>query len=757
MAERVVVCLRVRGGARIDLGLVPRGLVEGLLGRSTALGGRLVAWHASGLSLDFGADALEDAVEFLTGAEPSELEWFRVGMAAGEVEAMVDAGAQVSLARGPALARAAALAQIARAGEVMLDPALERARGGRLLSTGTRLGAVGRERIRGARLDVRHPWRPEPAEQSCRVERPARVGEAPERAVPVRAGALGVVSAERGLGGTRFLEELREAFGASRALAITPHPLGEPLGALRTALTRSMRAGGEARRLDVAQSASLEGLMAGEGLDREASGALIAAWAPGGLVTLDDAMELDTDTLDAVAEAVTRHGVAAVARAPSNGSLPAALEGLPRSGETTLEVLGGLAVGSLVRAMLGGHIDELDAARWARRTGGAPLAVREALLEALEGADLVREGERFVPRVRLAGRGRERLAIHFASRRLRHVAPDDRTVLASVAVLGGDADESLVADMLDRPSLTLRASAERLVSCAWLTRTATGSLTLPSATHRDAIIAALPPDERARLHHAAVAAYEASEAPLSVASACVHALLAGKRERARGLARRAAAAARAAGLGATADALDSFGAGAGPQRVVERGLAGGFAASVSPESGVTLTERAPSSSPASVDASRLGLEVGVDGGSATGAARAVAVALGEGDFVTVERVVDELRRAGGQEHVADRLAAMACLARGETADALRLLRSARELSRRLDPTQRGRAALALAVGLAAAGRSIEALLEALSALACAREAADATGERACARFLAKLSRSAGREESAVLWDPLASG
>ncbi len=184
--------------------------------------------------------------------------------------------------------------------------------------------------------------------------------------------------------------------------------------------------------------------------------------------------------------------------------------------------------------------------------------------------------------------------------------------------------------------------------------------------------------------------------------------------------------------------------------LVDRGLAGGFAASVAPESGATVTERAPTSAPAGVDSGRIEIVAGVHP-----EAHAVAVALGAGDFEAVERMIAELRSAGGQDHVADRLAAMVCLARGETPEALRFLRSARDLSRRLGPAERSRAALAHGVGLAAAGRDTEALLEALAGLARAREAGDAHGERACARFLAQLSRGAGEAEVATAWEALA--
>jgi hypothetical protein len=104
----------------------------------------------------------------------------------------------------------------------------------------------------------------------------------------------------------------------------------------------------------------------------------------------------------------------------------------------------------------------------------------------------------------------------------------------------------------------------------------------------------------------------------------------------------------------------------------------------------------------------------------------------------------------GSAH-AERLLAMAKIARGETGDALRRLRDAAEEARRTRSRDRCRAALALGVGLAAAGRHEEALLEALDALARARETTDAKGERACLKFLAHLSSITGHHDVAEAW------
>ena len=84
-----------------------------------------------------------------------------------------------------------------------------------------------------------------------------------------------------------------------------------------------------------------------------------------------------------------------------------------------------------------------------------------------------------------------------------------------------------------------------------------------------------------------------------------------------------------------------------------------------------------------------------------------------------------------------------------------MLRQIKVRSQDFGAADRCRAALAHGVGLAAAGRATDALLETLEGLARAREAEDARGEHACTRFLAQLTASAGDEEAAGVWSSLA--
>lgn len=131
--------------------------------------------------------------------------------------------------------------------------------------------------------------------------------------------------------------------------------------------------------------------------------------------------------------------------------------------------------------------------------------------------------------------------------------------------------------------------------------------------------------------------------------------------------------------------------------------------------------------------------------------RAAVRALRSGDLEAVERIADEVRHLQGRAGLAERLDAMANIARGETSDAIRSLEAAAEAARRDGSRDRCRASLALAVALSAAGRHEDALFRALDALARAREMDDLRGEDATVRFLAHLAAAAGHQEIAEQW------
>jgi hypothetical protein len=129
-------------------------------------------------------------------------------------------------------------------------------------------------------------------------------------------------------------------------------------------------------------------------------------------------------------------------------------------------------------------------------------------------------------------------------------------------------------------------------------------------------------------------------------------------------------------------------------------------------------------------------------------------ALVRGDTQSLDFALRQLKLTGENPDLAARLAGVLALTRGAKEEGLRILRRAVEQEERDD--RRARALLAYAVGLAAAARNEEALLAALQALAVTRAHGDKSGENACARFLAQLTRAAGHEEPARVWEEAAS-
>jgi hypothetical protein len=114
-----------------------------------------------------------------------------------------------------------------------------------------------------------------------------------------------------------------------------------------------------------------------------------------------------------------------------------------------------------------------------------------------------------------------------------------------------------------------------------------------------------------------------------------------------------------------------------------------------------------------------------------------------------EGLVEAARLDGPIGRRVGRVAAVLSVRRGDEGEGLRALR--RGVAVATSAEGRAREGLAYAAGLAAAGRSEAALLEALSALAATREAGDPRGERACVAFLARLAAATGHLDAAQRW------
>ncbi len=694
-----------------------------------------MSWHGNGLALDFAADAIEDAVTLVAG--DAQLPGFAVGIAQGELTSVIEAGSKVVLSRGPALARAAVLARAARAGEVLLDPASS-ALDGELMTSGSRLIEVGGQRLRAPLLDRQTPWRSAATETVRRlVARPPRLGALDPGDLVLAPGTLAVLRADEGYGGSRLLADLADAHGWAQLMVSAP-PFGEPLGALRRAVLRARTEHGEPA-LAPEHTSLLDSLLAGEGLDVVDSATLLGAWfsgAPtGGLSLLDGAGEIDADTLSALAQSCADGHLSIVARLGFSENLPGPLAELALAGEVVIDGLDRDQALELAKQFCAGALYDRAAARYITARGGTPLGVKLTLCDGLENAALVWDPERALLRARGTARGPAAPLEEMVLARAARLDPESSAVIRVLAVLGGEAEHSeleLIVTQIHGAVELAKILAE-LATAHWV-RIEGELVALTSHLYRRALLSSLAPESLLELHRAIASVFEASTRPLAAASASLHALLGGRGGDAERLARQAAASAEAAGLAATSEALEEYARTRAQEPLTSRALAGPWSWDAPPASRrfSALSELGPASEDAP-------------------SGRA-AVALREGDLATIDEIVRSLRAEATDSALADRLEAMAGLARGETGAPLGLLRNAKERTKDAGAVERSRAALALGIALAAAGRETDALLEALDALARAREAADDRGERACSRFLAQLSRGAGDEAAAGLWD-----
>jgi hypothetical protein len=94
--------------------------------RAEALGATLCAWSAQTFAFDFGPDEFEEAISLAAQACEGELaeERFSAGLSQGEMRTVGEGSSLAMLSWGIPLVTAVALARDARAGQVLLDPAL---------------------------------------------------------------------------------------------------------------------------------------------------------------------------------------------------------------------------------------------------------------------------------------------------------------------------------------------------------------------------------------------------------------------------------------------------------------------------------------------------------------------------------------------------------------------------------------------------------------------------------------------------------
>ena len=573
MEGRIVISFREPGAAPGASGRSFLERARALESRVRLHGAVMVAWDGKRVAFAFDEAKLHQALGVATvrgedtfDGEPA---WC-VGVAQGDLTRLADLS-RGDLAWGPPLVAASLLSGVARPGEVLLAPTVRALRSGELLTEGARVARDGSLHVRGARLDTVVPWRRHAVDRLSQMRVAPLVG-APPAPTGVEAGALLVVRADPGTGGTRYLAEL--ASRASRALVVVPAGSSfEPLGALRRALARSTTREPSPLLLELA--GPLESLLAGDGVSLDMAARLVTAFlwprtegqAPG-LLLLDDAKSVDPATLEACVRAAqdTRAAFGIVARLDATGGLPSVLAALTKTSEVELAPLSREDAEQVAGGCTSEALDAVARKRWARLAGNVPLGVVESVAYGIVTGDL-RWGnaaagtvDKASPRSRTSGRGKVRAASDWIALRARNESAAGQLVLCLIALLGGEAKVTRLGKILERAGerVDVEAVLEELIRGRWLVDTQEDWVGLPSRTHRDALAGLLDVEARRPLHRASAEVIQKQEGVFGRVEAGWHAAQVGDGPAAARILIAAARATAAARLEASTTQLIAF-------------------------------------------------------------------------------------------------------------------------------------------------------------------------------------------------------
>jgi hypothetical protein len=473
-------------------------------------------------------------------------------------------------------------------------------------------------------------------------------------------------------------------------------------------------------------------------LSPDAAHALLRLWATADLsqrsaiVAIDEASRIDVDTLSVIASSAP-DTFAVVARVRDEQLVPKVLEALPVQDRIGLDLLDDSQAVELVDSLTGHAMLGPMAKRWARRGAGLPLGVTEALLAAVECGELLWDNETLFAPSRVEGRGGPQDAAHWIRQRLKRLDPAERTVLEIVGLLGGEADAQELAWLADNALALGRLLADvtrQLVSRRWIRRTGDRILGLMSATHRDVLLASMPPDRRVRWHAAVVSMATSLDRALACGIAAVHSLYSGQEDQVRTFARRAALLLRANGREDTAAAFDRLGEQLDDEPLRARGLIPDSFGDrpTAGDDGSQPVERSPELSRA-----RARTETNATG-QLSGAASSESddeppAVTGEAMATLTSAPPAAGPSTSAWQWPAEHPGGLRNLALGSC-----------------------RQHLAESLDVARDQRLEEALPLALKALATAREDGDGRGEQACLKALAALSRAAGDVTAAGVWE-----
>jgi tetratricopeptide (TPR) repeat protein len=720
------------------------------------------------LVVSFDAIELEEAVEFARdtiaqSAIHSPALSVHIGLALGDVAVGVDAEHPAWL--GSAFDRVQVLSQRARAGEIVFDENAEQ-RAEELFLFARELVA---ERVRGYGL--------EPiffSKRACRAAlqrlRPTPI---PRSAWPV-VERLRALSTQPGQQRIAIHADAAEAAAdcVARLLAGEAPPLQlwigrcagalRPLGSLAVGLARctTQLSAAERARWPSWLPTFLAALEQGRGVQRseavEALTILLSRHASAPrrpCVVLEELQEIDPATLGVVAEALMTPELDALVlmTLPVGTSVPNLL--LPAGGlhQLSLPALPNedkIAVAEAVLALEPGN----DVAqRLAALSGESAHAVVEAVRTLVSAGDLVLRDERFGWRIG-PRQGNALPSEALITERVAGLLPQAYRVLETIGIAPRRASRELIESVALRDGLRPEELgsglgvllAEGFIDEDW-------SLGLGDAAMRGALRNAMPPARAAELHRFVAERLRAGmpEPGFGSGELAYHLAEGGQN-----------AEAASALIDAAHAASD-----AGFQRVAMRLLATAVEWDGSAPTRKAASELARNVGAASIAPSRPESPIGDDyeelksadlalpADMAHAAMREALVALNAGDYEAVERWLDAAVAAGGGRIAAQRVLALAHLARGEQEDAIRTL--SRAGSAEAGPGVRARETLAWAVVHSAGGDTQRAVRDALSALGQCRQQSDAFGTTAALRVLALIYRQLEREADALRLDAAA--
>lgn len=755
--ELLVVWLRwlAQGHDGVEEARAATAQARAVAARLVAVGGDVRAQISGTVVATFDpADAL-DAIDALLdlcdeadrGESPVRMAF---GVALGCVD--VDGGSLV----GAAVDHAQALAARARDGEVVLDRgARERNAHGLLFAREVSTSPSG---ARGFTLDRAHPRRAACHDALSRLQ-PAPIAppqrplaEALERAAAEPRPPRVLLGGSFAAGARTLVTALARTAESVLLLDLAGVPGGlDPLGSLGAALRLAESAW---TGLAPALTAPLRALAAGHIVPRaEAEAALaglIAAQASEGRrvwFLLDPVTALDPSSVALVALVSARADSPAlvIARLPEGTAPPRALAEGATVIALSLPALTPADALVVAGGILGADAEPSLTRRLALLGGETPAGLLEAACALAATGDVVRRDERLTwRRAPRAASGPAPLQ-SLVSERLALLDEDAQRTLEVLCVLAEAAPaaiarhvaalDGLDAERFARGLGTLRS--ERL----WAPPPEPAQ---PGFVVRSVVLEGLPPARLAELHRLSARALRAyadtDEQVFFLGSVASHLAEAGLAEDAAATLLRGAARARGAGLERASLRLAAAAVRVDPRDETRRAAAS-FASERGPDTGVVAEPEAHAGASLETSAGTPAPTESLD--TANRAVRAIIAR----DFDAVERVVEAALAAGGPPAAAERIRAVAQLARGDAGRALRTLRRQHGAGPG-GQAESTRAMLALALVLAGSGDPVGAVRAAIAALANARRRGDTNGEQAALRTLARCYRALGRARDA---------